>query len=96
MSDINVIEHLTAPELFRTQTRLAEAAGVKPHTINERLRHRGGHLTHLQMRQILLSAPAMGVTIDAWDFFPDLRPSAENIAAEPAAEGAGQGASAAA
>jgi uncharacterized protein (DUF2384 family) len=73
MSDINVIAHLTAPERFRTQTRLAEAAGVKPHTINEK-RHHGGSLTHAQMRRILKVAPAMGVEVDAWDFFPDMAP----------------------
>lgn len=70
MSDINVIAHLTAPERFKTQTRLAEAAGVKPQTINEK-RHTNS-LTHDQMRRILRSAPAMGVDIDPWDFFPDL------------------------
>lgn len=74
MSDINVIDHLTAPERFRTQTRLAQAAGVRPHTINERRNHAGGLLTHMQMRRILSAAPQMGVEIDAWDFFPDMKP----------------------
>lgn len=70
MTDINVIDHLTAPERFRTQTRLAEAAGVKPHTISEK-RH-SNSLTHDQMRRILKAAPTMGVEIGPEDFFPGM------------------------
>lgn len=80
MSDINVIAHLVTPERFRTQTRLAQAAGVRPHTISER-RHGSGTLTHEQMRRILLAAPSMGVLIDAWDFFPDIAASRSGEAA---------------
>ena len=69
MSDKNVIDHLTAPERFGTQTRLAEAAGVKPHTISEK-RHSNA-LTHNQMRRILDVAPRMGVEIGPDDFFPE-------------------------
>jgi hypothetical protein len=66
----NVIVHLTAPERFRTQARLAEAAGCKQHTISEK---KGvNRLTHEQMRSILKRAPQMGVEIDAWDFFPEI------------------------
>lgn len=71
MSD-NVIDHLTSPERFGTQTRLAEAAGVKPHTISEK-RHTN-NLTHSQMRRILAVAPAMGVKVGPGDFFPDYHP----------------------
>ncbi len=67
MSD-NVIDHLTAPERFGTQTRLAQAAGVRPHTISEK-RHTNC-LTHAQMRRILIVAPNMGVSIGPEDFFP--------------------------
>lgn len=68
----NVIDHLTAPERFRTQTRLAEAAGVKPHTICEK-RKSDNPLTHVQMRRILRVAPAMGVAVEPSDFFPELK-----------------------
>lgn len=71
MSDINVIAHLTAPERFRTQTRLAEAAGVKPHTISEK-KEAKNPLTHVQMCRILQVAPTMGVEIRPEDFFPGL------------------------
>ena len=70
MTDKNVIEHLTAPERFRTQTRLAEAAGVKPHTISEKKAAKNA-LTHSQMRRILRVAPGMGVTVTPEDFFPE-------------------------
>lgn len=79
MTDINVIDHLTAPERFRTQTRLAEAAGVKPHTISEK-RH-SNSLTHEQMRRILKAAPQMGVEISPGDFFPGLVGSFDDRAA---------------
>lgn len=70
MSDTNVIDHLTAADRFGTQTRLAEAAGVKPHTISEK--RKAGNLTHEQMRRILRVAPAMGVSIRPDDFFPEI------------------------
>lgn len=74
MSD-NVIDHLTSPERFGTQTRLAEAAGVRPHTISEK-RHTNS-LTHAQMRRILVFAPKMGVSIGPGDFFPGIADEAE-------------------
>jgi len=74
MSD-NVIDHLTSPERFGTQTRLAEAAGVRPHTISEK-RHTNS-LTHAQMRRILVVAPKMGVSISPDDFFPGVANQAE-------------------
>jgi transcriptional regulator with XRE-family HTH domain len=75
MSDINVIDHLTAPERFKTQTRLAEAAGVKQNTISDK--RRSNALTHEQMRRILAVAPAMGVDIKPDDFFPELAQQSE-------------------
>lgn len=66
----NVIDHLTAPERFRTQTRLAEAAGVRPHTICEK--RKTNALTHEQMRRILRKAPEMGVELTPADFFPEI------------------------
>lgn len=69
MSDINVIDHLTSPERFRTQTRLAEAAGVKQHSISGR--RKVNSLSHDQMRRILKVAPGMGVSISPADFFPE-------------------------
>lgn len=74
MSD-NVIDHLTAPERFGTQTRLAEAAGVRPHTISEK-RHTNS-LTHAQMRRILTVAPQMGISISPDDFFPGVLSQAQ-------------------
>lgn len=74
MSD-NVIDHLTSPKRFGTQTRLAEAAGVRPHTISEK-RHTNS-LTHAQMRRILAVAPKMGVSIGPGDFFPGIVDEAE-------------------
>ena len=72
MSDINVIAHLKTR--FGTQVRLAEAAGVKQNTISDK--NASNSLTHEQMRRILVSAPDMGVELDAWDFFPELAPNA--------------------
>lgn len=72
----NVIQHLTSKDRFGTQTRLAAAAGVKPHTICEK-KASANPLTHTQMRRILTVAPEMGVQVDAWDFFPDLKAQAE-------------------
>lgn len=79
MADPNVIDHLTARERFRTQTRLAEAAGVKPHTISEK-KTSENPLTHTQMRRILRAAPEMGVEITPADFFPELAIRAEAAA----------------
>lgn len=75
MSDKHVaITHLTQAERFGSQTRLAQAAGVKPHTISGKAAS-DNPLTHKQMHRILEVAPEMGVQVDAWDFFPDLRPA---------------------
>ena len=79
MADINVIDHLTAPERFKTQIRLAEAAGVKQNTISDR--RASNSLTHEQMRRILRNAPEMGVEVRPEDFFPDLTASASQEAA---------------
>lgn len=72
MADIHpTLRHLTERERFGTQTRVAEAAGVKPHTISGR---RGGRnpLTFAQMERILREAPRMGVAITPDDFFPHI------------------------
>lgn len=76
MSD-NVIDHLTAPQRFGTQTRLAEAAGVRPNTISEK-RH-SNSLTHAQMRRILAVAPTMGVELTPADFFPSANDEAAPV-----------------
>jgi len=68
MTDI-VIKHLKSR--FGTQTRLAEAAGVKPHTISGK-KDSANPLTHEQMRRILEKAPEMGVQVTPADFFPDI------------------------
>ena len=71
MSDTaNVIVHLTSPERFGNQTRLAEAAGVTQSTISER--KLSNSLSHQQMRRILRVGPAMGVKVTPYDFFPEL------------------------
>lgn len=67
MSDLNVIDHLTAR--FGNQTKLAEAAGVKQPTISER--KTTNSLSHDQMRRILRNAPDMGVEVEPADFFPE-------------------------
>jgi uncharacterized protein (DUF2384 family) len=67
MTDINVIDHLKAR--FRTQTRLAEAAGVAQNTMSDR--KAANALTHEQMRRILRKAPEMGVAVTPEDFFPE-------------------------
>lgn len=67
MTDINVIDHLR--KRFGTQTRLAEAAGVKQNTISDR--KAANSLTHEQMRRILSAAPDMGVEVRPEDFFPE-------------------------
>lgn len=79
MSDINVVDHLTRPERFKTQTRLAEAAGVKQNTISDR--RRANALTHEQMRRILRSAKEMGLAIAPDDFFPEFKAQGEGEAA---------------
>lgn len=77
MSDIKrraknpVIAHLIDPERFRTQTRLAAAAGVKPHTISGKAAD-DNPLTYAQMCRILQVAPEFGVRITPADFFPGL------------------------
>jgi len=70
----NVIAHLTAPQRFRTKTRLAEAAGVKQNTMCDRAK--ANALSHEQMRRILRNAPAMGVQISPADFFPEFNDDA--------------------
>jgi hypothetical protein len=70
---LNVIVHLKSR--FGTQTRLAAAAGVRQNTITDR--KNANSLTHQQMRSILQAAPKMGVKVDPWDFFPELRRSAQ-------------------
>lgn len=78
MSDIpNVIEHLK--RRFGSQLRIAEAAGVKQNTISDR--KAANSLTHEQMRQILKTAPAMGVEVAPDDFFPERLPRDEPGAA---------------
>lgn len=72
MSDINVIDHLK--KRFGTQTRLAEAAGVKQNTMSDR--RAANSLTHEQMRRILKVAPEMGVEVQPADFFPEIHPEA--------------------
>lgn len=68
MTDTTVIDHLKSR--FGTQTRLAEAAGVKPHTISGK-KDSANPLTHEQMRRILERAPDMGVVVTPDDFFPE-------------------------
>ena len=72
MIEPNVIEHLTRKELFGSQTRLAEAAGCKAHTICGK-RNSRNPLTHEQMRRILAKAPELGVPVTPEDFFPELK-----------------------
>lgn len=69
MTDTNVVDHLS--RLFGTQTRLAQAAGVKQNTMSER--RVTNSLSHQQMRRILQVAPEMGVEVHPEDFFPELR-----------------------
>lgn len=56
---------------FGTQTAIARAAGVKPHTICGK-QGNANPLTYEQMRRILAAAPEMGVELSPADFFPDL------------------------
>ena len=65
-----VIRHLTARDRFGTQTRLAEAAGVKPHTISGKAAG-PNPLTYAQMQRVLRAAPDMGVEVTPDDFFPE-------------------------
>lgn len=67
---INVIDHLTAAERFRTQTRLADAVGVTQSTVAGR--RKVNSLSHDQMRRLLKVAPEYGVTITPADFFPEV------------------------
>jgi len=71
MSDTNVVDHLK--KRFGTQTRLAEAAGVKQNTISDR--KASNTLSHEQMRRILEKAPEMGVEVGPEDFFPERLPN---------------------
>lgn len=71
MSDINVIDHLTSPERFGTQTRLAEAAGCSQGSISDK--RKANRLTHDQMRRILQRGQAMGVPVAPEDFFPEFK-----------------------
>lgn len=66
---VNVIDYLTRPERFRTQTRLAEAVGVTQSTIAGR--RKTNSLSHEQMRRILTVAPDLGIEIKPEDFFPE-------------------------
>lgn len=66
-----VIVHLTQRDRFGSQTRLAEAAGVKPHTISGKAAS-PNPLTYAQMRRVLEAGPQMGVAITPDDFFPDV------------------------
>lgn len=66
-----VIAHLTQRERFGSQTRLAEAAGVKPHTISGKADTQNP-LTYAQMRRILDAGPRMGIPVTPSDFFPDV------------------------
>lgn len=72
------IAHLTTR--FGTQTRLAEAAGVRQNTISGKARS-DNPLTYKQMHRILEVAPNMGVDVDASDFFPDLQGASQDAAA---------------
>jgi transcriptional regulator with XRE-family HTH domain len=65
-----VIRHLTAAERFGTQTRLAEAAGVRPHTISGKATGKNP-LTYVQMQRVLRVGPEMGVDVAPEDFFPE-------------------------
>jgi hypothetical protein len=72
-----VIKHLTSRERFGTQTRLAEAAGVRPHTISGKAAS-DNPLTYAQMRRVLERGPMMGVEVRPEDFFPDLADGAND------------------
>lgn len=71
MAETNVIEHLTTKDRFGSQTNLARALGIAPHTICGK-RNSRNPLTYEQMRRILEVAPAMGLSVTAQDFFPQL------------------------
>lgn len=75
-----VIVHLTAPDRFRTQTRLAAAAGIMPHTLSEKVRSKNP-LTFEQMGKILRAAPDMGVAVTPADFFPEFSEASQADAA---------------
>jgi hypothetical protein len=75
-----VIQHLTSKDRFGSQTRLAEAAGVKPHTISGKATGRNP-LTYMQMQRVLAVGPEMGVEVAPDDFFPERLASDEKAAA---------------
>lgn len=66
-----LIDHLTSRSLFKNQSELAEAAGIKPHTLSGK---KGGDnvFTLSQMRRLLVVGQELGVPITPNDFFPDL------------------------
>lgn len=69
MSDTNVIDHLTAPNRFGTQTRLGEALGISQGTVSGR--RKANSLSHDQMRRLLKIAPDFGIDLTPSDFFPE-------------------------
>lgn len=75
----NVIEHLTSPELFRSQSNLARLIGVQPHTICGK--QKTNSLTHKQMRRILEVGQMLGIPVKPEDFFPELKKSKRKRAA---------------
>lgn len=54
---------------FGTQTAIAAAIGVKPHTICGKQAN-SNPLTYSQMEKLLERAPALGVELEPADFFP--------------------------
>jgi transcriptional regulator with XRE-family HTH domain len=56
---------------FGTQTAVARAIGVKPHTLNGKARG-DTPLTYPQMKRLLEVAPEVGVELRPDDFFPQL------------------------
>lgn len=64
-----VIAHLKVR--FKTQTRLAQAAEVRPHTISGK-RSSENPLTYTQLCRIVQNGPDMGVEITLADLFPQV------------------------
>lgn len=71
-----LIDHLTGRSLFKNQSELARAAGVKPHTISGK-KDSENVLTLSQMRRVLVVGREMGVPVTPADFFPDLELNAK-------------------
>lgn len=67
-----LIDHLTSRSLFKNQSELARAAGVKPHTISGK-KDGENVLTLAQMRRVLVIGREWGVPITPADFFPDIQ-----------------------